>query len=213
VDAARVPAGAAAPPFSIALSGGATPRELYRLLSGPRSGELRWETLDVFFGDERRVPFGDARSNFRMASDSLLVPARVPPERVRRMEGELPPEEAAKKYEEALRARFGETPALDLVLLGLGADGHTASLFPGTAALEETRRWVVPNEAPVEPKGRLTLTLPVLNAAKKVLFLVAGADKAQAVERALRAGDVPAARVRPAGELVWVLDESAASRL
>jgi 6-phosphogluconolactonase len=202
-------------PFTLALSGGATPRELYRLLSGARAAELPWDALDFWFGDERCVPFGDEAANFELASETLFAPARVDPARVHRMEGELPPEEGARRYEEALRARFGagKPPAFDLDLLGLGPDGHTASLFPGTAALDEETRWVVPNEAPVEPKRRLTLTFPVHNAAKRVLFLAAGADKADAVTRALKTGDVPAARVRPAGELVWVLDEAAASKL
>lgn len=200
--------------FTLALSGGGTPRTLYSLLAGPRAGELPWDALDFWFGDERCVPFGDKKANFEMASETLFAPARVDPARVHRMEGELPPEEAARRYEDALRARFdGRLPAFDLDLLGLGTDGHTASLFPGTAALEETARWVVPNEAPVEPRKRLTLTFPVHNASKRVLFLVAGADKAEAVKRALKTGDVPAARVRPAGELVWILDEAAASKL
>lgn len=222
VEAARADA-AARGRFSLALSGGRTPADLYRLLSGPRAGELPWDAMDFFFGDERCVPFGDARANFSMASRTLLAPARVPPERVRRMEGELPPEEGARRYEDLLRAYFeegaaggaagGGLAAFDLVLLGLGPDGHTASLFPGTEALKENSRWVAPGHAPVEPRDRLTLTLPVLNAARRALFLAAGADKAEPARRALKLGDVPAGLVRPSGELVWILDEAAAAEL
>jgi 6-phosphogluconolactonase len=198
--------------FRAALSGGATPQAAYRLLSGELADRVRWSCCEFFFGDERCVPFGDRRSNFLAASESLLAPARVRPERVFRMEGELEPEEAARRYEAVLCAAAGGVPVLDLVLLGIGEDGHTASLFPGTAALEERRRWVVPSEAPDEPRRRLTLTLPAINAARAVVFLVCGAAKAGAAALARSGGDVPAARVRPEGGLAWVLDRAAAGR-
>jgi 6-phosphogluconolactonase len=200
--------------FSTALSGGATPQGLYRLLSGARAAEVPWAATDFFFGDERCVPPTDARSNYRAAFELMLGPARVPPERVRRMEGELTPEEGAPRYEDELRGYFkGGPPAFDLALQGLGPDGHTASLFPGSPALKETERWVVTSQAPVEPRRRLTLTLPVLNASRRVLFLVTGSEKAEAVRRALRTQEVPGSLVRPAGSLIFLLDEAAASRL
>jgi 6-phosphogluconolactonase len=159
--------------FRLALSGGSTPRALHaELVAG---GGVDWSRVDLFFGDERCVPADDARSNFRMARETLLEPAGVPPANVRRLRGEdADLDGAARDYEAAL----GGAP-LDLALLGMGADGHTASLFPGTAALAEGRRLVVPVEVPQLAARRLTLTYPALLGARDLLFLVAGADKAE----------------------------------
>jgi 6-phosphogluconolactonase len=208
--------------FAWALAGGSTPEHLYRLLgSPPYSERLEAAHLHLFFGDERCVPPEHAESNYRMVAGSLLAGLSVPPENVHRMPAELPPEQAAERYELELERHFAlqvgaAFPRFDLVLLGMGADGHTASLFPGTAALTETRRWVVANAVPALGTTRLTLTLPVLDAAAHVLFLVAGADKAERMKEVLtgEGTDLPARRVRPArGEIEWLLDTSAASRL
>jgi 6-phosphogluconolactonase len=205
--------------FTVALAGGATPRTLYRLLADERAPYLTrvpWESTHVFFGDERMVPPDDPDSNARMAFESLLRHVPVPEEQVHRIRGENPdPDRAAEEYEEMLRATFRlaghEAPRFDLVLLGLGADGHTASLFPGDRALRESERLVSPATAPVPPTARVTLTLPVLNAASSVLFLVSGGAKAAAVQRIRRGDELPAARVRPqSGTLLWLCDRAAA---
>ncbi len=201
---------------TLVLSGGSTPRALYRLLATPeRRARVPWDRVEFLFGDERCVRPIDVDSNYRMAHEALLGALAPDPGSVHRIRGELPPGEAAADYEARLRARFGEAgpPRFDLVLLGLGGDGHTASLFPGDAALDETARLAVAARAPVEPRDRVTLTFPVLNAARRVLFLVAGADKAPAVAR-VASGDAtaPAARVAPAaGRCTWLLDRAAAA--
>jgi 6-phosphogluconolactonase len=164
--------------FRLALAGGSTPRALYAELA--RAPDLDWARTELFFGDERCVPPDDPQSNFRMARETLFAPAGVPPENVRRLRGEEPDRDrAARDYEDALGGVDG--PPLDLVLLGMGADGHTASLFPGTTALDEGRRLCVAVEVPqlASAKWRLTLTYPALLGARDVLFLVAGADKAE----------------------------------
>jgi 6-phosphogluconolactonase len=199
--------------FRVALAGGSTPRALYLRLSAPdHAPYIEWPRVEVFFGDERSVPPEHADSNYRMAKESLLERVPLEPTHVHRMEGELPPEDAAARYE----AVVGREP-LDLVLLGIGEDGHTASLFPGKPTLEERERWVVPVfESPKPPARRVTLTLPAIGAARAVAFLVSGAGKKEAVAKALRqlAGDVPtlpSAMVRPtSGRLYWFVDESAA---
>ena len=170
--------------FRLALSGGSTPRALYHALAAA-PGSVDWARTDLFFGDERAVPADDAKSNYRMARESLLEPAGVPAANVHRMPGEAADlDAAARAYEAELRAGAAE-PWLDLVLLGMGGDGHTASLFPGSAALDERARLCVPNLAPVEPVRRLTLTYPVLLGAAEVLFLIAGRDKAEALRDVL----------------------------
>jgi 6-phosphogluconolactonase len=221
VARAAVAAVAARGRFAIALTGGTTPRGLYALLAEdpPLRGAILWEQVDVFFGDERCVPPDHPESNHRMANEALLSRVPLPPGNVRRMEGEREPAEAAARYEAALRERFGEgLPRLDLVLLGLGADGHVASLFPGTAALAERERLAVANHVPRLDSWRITLTLPVLNAAAEVLFLVAGEQKSWAVAEVFDPDadveDVPARLVQPAsGELRWLVDRAAAARL
>ena len=190
------------PRASLALSGGGTPGPAYRALADMK---LPWERVDVFFVDERFVPPDHAESNYRLVEDTLLKPLRLPSSQVFRMEGEREDRDAAARdYEAKL------PPVLDVVLLGMGPDGHTASLFPGHPALEERERRVLSVVGPKPPPWRMTLTLPVLLSARAVLNLVAGAGKADAVRRAL-AGDVslPAARVT---NTQWMLDPSAAGR-
>jgi 6-phosphogluconolactonase len=204
----------------IALAGGSTPRRAYRLLSAM---DLDWSDSELWLGDERCVPPGHEHSNYKMVSEELVdrLPAERRPRAWHRIEAERGPEAAATALERELRSVFGQgaRPAtFDLILLGIGADAHTASLFPGDAALAERRHWAVGVEVPgMAPLvARVTLTLPVLNAAREVLFLIAGADKAGAVARAFGDApgpDAPASLVRPdRGTLSVLLDELAAGR-
>jgi 6-phosphogluconolactonase len=213
--------------FSWALAGGSTPEALYRLLASPGYAErVDWSRVHFFWSDERCVPPDHAESNFRMAREALLDAVAVPSNpvdrlHVHRLQGELPPSAAAQRYEAELAGCFGVEPgsgfpAFDLILLGMGADGHTASLFPGSPALAETRRWVVANEVATLGVTRLTFTLPLLNAARAVLFLVAGADKASRLEQVVQrsAPAWPAQLVRPHGaDPEWLVDAEAGSRL
>lgn len=206
--------------FVVGLSGGSTPRALHRVLaSGPVRPQVPWSRTIVLFGDERPVGPDDPDSNFRMARETLLDHVRLPDDQVLRIRGELPPETAARDYEDRLRALFHDgAPRIDLLFLGLGADGHTASLFPGTAALEETDRWVAANPVPAHDTTRITLTLPVLCAARHVVFLVTGKEKARTVAEVFggraHGPPHPAERVRPNdGELHVLLDRDAASLL
>jgi 6-phosphogluconolactonase len=211
--------------FTVALSGGETPRELYRYLAQPpHSGAIPWRAVYLYWGDERCVPPEDARSNYGMARDALIRHVCLSAANVHRLRGEDEPDEAARAYERELLeppARPAESeppvPVLDLILLGLGADGHMASLFPYSPALTEKTRLVVPNEG--EGTGpRLTVTLPVINAARSVWFLVCGAGKAAIVAKVLEGAHMsvamPAQAVAPApGVLSWLLDEAAAAKL
>jgi len=203
--------------FAVVFAGGSTPETMYGILARDYDDRIDWSKVYVFFGDERTVPPDHDDSNHKMASEVLLD--HVPVGNVHRMRGELPPEEAARAYEEELRAFFGtdEIPRFDLILLGIGADGHTASLFPWTTALEVHDRWVVANPVPRLNTTRITLTVPVINAARAVIFLVAGEDKAEALKETLE-GDAdprayPAKLVQPPGGPQWLLDRSAASLL
>jgi len=205
--------------FAIALTGGSTPKGLYRRLTEPPYREaVAWATWMVFFGDERAVPPDDPQSNYRMAHEALLSHVPIPPERVNRMEAERPDlEEAAREYAallaDTLTRAPGGAPRLHCVLLGLGENGHVASLFPGTPALEAQRRWAVPGRADYAPFERLTVTFPVINAAQSVVLLVSGAAKGPAL-RGVVEGTVPAARVHPAdGVLIWFLDQAAADAM
>lgn len=198
--------------FRIALSGGNTPRPIYTEF-GRMAHDLPWERVRFTFGDERCVPPDDATSNYRMARESLFEPSAVPEKSVLRMRGEIEPQLAAQEYEEALAllaTQHGETIYRhDLLLLGMGADGHTASLFPGTAAVGELVRRVVANFVPKVESWRLTMTLPLLNQSRQILFLVAGDKDPQVLERVL-AGDAefPASRVNPPnGHLTWMIGE------
>jgi 6-phosphogluconolactonase len=200
--------------FAVALSGGATPKALYSLLSRSR---LPWGKIHLFWGDERCVPIDHPDSNYRMVREALIDPARIPPENVHRVRTEAgTPVEVAQAYEETLRAFFGpepgEFPRFDLALQGMGGDGHTASLFPGTPSLEERKKLVVPVFVERLQSHRVTLTLPVLNAALAVVFLVAGDDKAEMLPKVLAPGtNFPAQLVKPqAGDLLFLADRKAA---
>lgn len=204
--------------FCAALSGGTTPGALYRLLAEePHRSLLPWTQVHFFWADERCVSIDHPASNFRLAYETLIAQVPIPEENVHRVHAELGAEEAAQCYDRELRRFFdGPQPRLDLVLLGLGRDGHTASLFPGSAALEEKERLAVATSAQYDarPAERVTLTLPVLNAAELVLFLVSGREKAEIVQAVLSDGDgrLPARRIRPAsGQVTWVVDAAAAS--
>ena len=203
--------------FTVALSGGKTPQALHAHLL---SQSLDWPRTIVLFGDERCVPPEHPESNYRMARETLLDRLATPPREILRMEGERPPAEAAARYGEAMRQVFPETPfpRIDLVILGMGADGHTASLFPGTAALLERERWVAENHVPQLGAWRLTLTLPVLQSAAAILFLITGKDKATVLGEAFGGAPHPAPYpcelVRPRDGVLTVLaDRAAASRL
>jgi 6-phosphogluconolactonase len=203
--------------FTVALAGGSTPKRAYEMLATKydEPKDFDWGRVHAFFGDERTVPPDHEDSNYRMACEALL--SRVPVGSVHRMRGELDPREAATLYERDLVAFFGGPPVLDLVLLGIGEDGHTASLFPRTPALDTRDRWAVAN--PVEKLGttRLTLTVPAINAARIVAFLVAGEAKAEALREVLEGNadprDYPATLIQPAAAPVWMVDEGAAHLL
>ena len=203
--------------FAVALSGGNTPRALYAKLAGEvLRSRIAWDRWHFFWGDERSVPADHPDSNYRMAYEALLSRVPVPAANIHRIETERGPAEAAAAYEAALRDFFapprGGFPRFDLILLGIGEEGHTASLFPGSAALEERERLVVAVYVEKLKTDRITFTLPVLNSAAEVAFLVSGKSKAEAVKETLRgAADLPAARVAPAdGRLLWLLDKAAA---
>ncbi len=205
---------------SLCLAGGQTPRVLYQVLATEYRDTMPWSRLHLFWGDERYVPPDDAQSNYRLVRESLLDHVPIPKEHVHPMPTDLrDPNDAAAAYEQTLREQFPPPwPRFDLVLLGMGSDGHTASLFPGSPALAEQTRWVATARASVEPRVRLTLTLPVLNRASLVFFLVAGAEKADILRRVLAGpsepAQYPAAAVRPEdGRVVWWVDEQAAKSL
>ena len=198
--------------FRIALSGGNTPRPVYARLAAIGRG-LPWDLIRITFGDERCVPPDDPESNFRMAWETLLAPAAVPEKSILRLRGEIDPQIAAQEYEDHLHVIATERgePIYrhDLILLGLGDDGHTASLFPGTAALDEMTRPVMANFVPKFNAWRLTFTFPLLNAARRILFLVDAKKNPALIEHVLQ-GDsqYPAARVNPsAGEVMWMIGE------
>jgi 6-phosphogluconolactonase len=210
--------------FFVALSGGSTPRTLYTLLARPPyHDQVNWSRAHIFWGDERCVSPTDAESNYRMARESLLFHVPVSSHQVYRMPGEAAdPNAGAALYEMALRRAFalapGQMPRFDLILLGMGPDGHTASLFPHTAALGVTNRLVVANQVDKLNTTRLTLTYPVLNAAALVIFLVAGADKADALAAVLQGPrqpeELPAQGIALANGLVlWLADQAAAAKL
>jgi 6-phosphogluconolactonase len=208
--------------FLIALAGGATPRETYaRLASAAWREAMPWARTFVFFGDERCVPPDHPESNYRMAKESLLSKVALPPDQVFRMRGEASDTDAAAaEYARTMAAVFGtkrgEAPRFDLILLGMGLDGHTASLFPGSPAVKEIFRTVAAvHAAAAAIPSRLTLTLPVLNHASQILFLVSGPEKAKVMKTVLNdPASLPAGMVAPEdGQLVWMLDRDAASRL
>jgi len=211
--------------FTVALAGGSTPRALYALLSDDPAfrSKMPWDKLHFFFGDERHVPPDSPDSNFRMANEALFSKGLVKPEQITRIKGEYPDtEKAALEYERALRAYFnlkdGEYPRFDLVLLGMGDEGHTLSLFPGTGALHATNRIVVRNWVGKFFTERITLTAPVANQANRVIFLVTRADKAPALKAVLEGPyepeQLPAQLIQPVnGTLLWLVDQAAGSML
>ncbi len=207
--------------FTTALSGGSTPRTLFTLIAATASNSIPWDKMFFFWGDERHVPPTDAESNYRMANETLLSKVPVPPGNIFRVVSEdRDAEAAAKAYDETVRKFFaapaGEFPRFDLILLGLGGDGHTASLFPETAALQEKSRLVVANWVEKLKTSRITFTLPLLNAARTVAFLVSGMDKAPILHEVLEgnAATYPSQLVKPTdGKLIWFVDRAAASEL
>ena len=209
--------------FTIALSGGSTPKSLFTLLATSARSSLPWDRMFFFWGDERHVPPDDPGSNYRMANEAMLSKVPVPAGNVFRIPAENPDAAAAAaSYEQTLRKFFaleaGQVPRFDLILLGMGPDGHTASLFPATAALRETSRLVVANWVEKLKTSRITLTLPVLNAAHCVAFLVSGTDKAAALHVVLETDapgeQYPSKLVQPSdGKLIWFVDRAAASEL
>ena len=207
---------------SLALAGGSTPKATYHRLATEAGRSIPWPSLDIVFGDERAVPPDHAESNYRMAREALLDRVAVAPERVHRMRGELPVVEGAAEYEAAMRALFAEgaaddaRPLVDVCLLGVGDDGHTASLFPGARTLAIRDRWAAAAEAPPTSPihDRITLTLPMLSRSRVVCFLVAGAGKAEILRRILVDEEpLPAGLVRGVEETYWMMDRGAARRL
>jgi len=208
--------------FTFALSGGSTPASTYELLGTRFHYSVDWKEVQFFWGDERCVPPDNPESNYGMANRTLLTKLGLRLEQVHRMRGELDPEEAALEYEAELRkslsAGDGEVPSFDLIMLGLGDNRHTASLFPGDPAIHEATRMVVAVDVDAEPRKRLSFTPPLINNAQRVMFLAAGANKAEAVRDILEGprdpDKYPAQIVAPtAGELWWFLDKAAASLL
>ena len=206
--------------FAVALAGGSTPRGLFNVLA---KNPLPWDKIYIFFGDERHVPPDDPESNYRMARESLLAKAPIPAENVFRIPAENPDAaQAAQNYEESLRKFFalppGSFPRFDLILLGMGPDGHTASLFPNGRALQERSRWVVSDRVEKFKTDRITLTLPVLNNAAEILFMVSGSDKAATLKEVLEgtqpAEKFPSKLIRPVdGKVIWLVDGEAAGAL
>jgi 6-phosphogluconolactonase len=213
--------------FTIALSGGSTPRAAYcRLASGDLPHQPDWRLIHVLWGDERCVPPDDHRSNYLIAKEALLDRVPIPPQNIHRIRGEDDPEQAATDYEVELHdlvchpegSEESLDSPLDLVLLGLGEDGHTASLFPGQPSVRETERWVMAVPAPTGDLWRVTLTPAVLNQARNVTFVVSGASKAERLEQVVQGpftpDILPAQAVRPLqGQLTWLVDQAAAGRL
>ena len=206
--------------FCVALSGGKTPKQIYELLaSDDFRRRVNWGGVHLFFGDERAVPPDHPDSNFKMVDAALISKVAIPLENVHRIKGELEPEAAAEQYEATLRSVFAGQPwpRFDLVFLGLGEDGHTASLFPGSEAMREQVRWVAATRNPETQQERITLTLPVLNHAKHAAFLVVGRNKAQRLRDVLsdpQSHDLPAQAIRlESGKLEWLVDAAAASLL
>src|SRR3954465_1323547 len=207
--------------FSVALSGGTTPRRVYELLAGDVYREsVPWSKVHVFFGDERAVPPDHSESNYRMASEALLSLVHVPSENVHRIEGLGDAAANASDYESVMRGFFGdaEWPRFDLIFLGMGDDGHTASLFPETSALGATRAWVASNWVEKLGAWRITLTAPAINAARRVVFLVTGASKAERLGEVLNGPHdptrLPSQIIRPRdGSLSWYVDRAAAAKL
>lgn len=202
--------------FSVAVSGGGTPKMLYELLATDYAGSVNWKLVDIFFCDERYVPYNDSQSNYRMVKEKLLDRVPIPQKNIHLIPtSHSNPDRSAQMYDEEIRSHFGTGgSSFDLVLLGMGKEGHTASLFPGSPALDETVHFATAVQVPAVPPNRITLTYPVLNRAAEVSFLISGKDKAEVLKDILR-GTVdfhrlPAAGVRPLdGKLIWWIDLTA----
>lgn len=206
--------------FTVALTGGSSPVQLYRLLAqSPYREQVPWQQTYIFWGDERWVPLTDERSNAKMALDTFLRQVPVPENQIYPMWGEGEPEEFASHYEQLLQKHFHQQlPQFDLILLGMGDDGHTASLFPGTEVLRETSRWVRAYYLTPQSMYRVTLTAPLINQAGKIVFLTFGANKAPALYEVLEGSrnpeQYPSQLIQlQQGEVHWLVDEAAASRL
>lgn len=209
--------------FAVALSGGSTPRATFSLIAADQSDpskHLPWDKIHVFWGDERHVPPTDPQSNYRMANETLLSKVPIPSQNVHRIPAELDAADAASDYENELHNFFHpanrEWPRFDLIMLGIGPEGHTASLFPGSPAAAEDSRWVAANWVEKLRTDRITLTFPVINHAAEVMFLVAGEDKAAILQRVIRQQDaeLPATRIQPeSGRLLWLVDKGAGKLL
>src|SRR6201996_9178755 len=209
----------------IAVSGGSTPKRTFELLANPAEHfekDMPWDKIELFFVDERTVPPDDKDSNYRMTREALLSKVPLKPEQVFRIEGELEPEQAAARYETAIRTQFrlegAELPTFDVLALGMGDDGHTASLFPHTAAIHELGRIVVANHVPQKDTWRVTLTWPVIVQAREVFFLIGGKDKADPLHRVLQGPydpeTLPSQLIQPkSGKLLFLLDKDAAALL
>jgi 6-phosphogluconolactonase len=209
--------------FSVALSGGSTPKVLFELLAkgepSTPAWPFDWNRVHIFFGDERCVPPDHVESNYKMAYDTLLSRVPLPTSNVHRMKGEIDPNEAAKEYGQTLKHLYGDG-GLDLVLLGMGDDGHTASLFPGTPALDETHHRVVAQLVEKSTTGRswrITMTAPFINRSREVAVLMAGAGKADRLAEVLHGPRdphrLPIQLIQPAGRMVWIVDEAASAKL
>jgi 6-phosphogluconolactonase len=211
--------------FSVALSGGSTPRPVYALLASEAYAKrVHWASVHVFWGDERCVPPDHPQSNYRMAREALLDAVPIPQKNIHRIRGEDEPDSAATAYERELKTFFGtghdgKTPAtgFDLVFLGMGGDGHTASLFPGSPAVRETVRWVLAQYVEAASMWRITLTPVIINAARNITFLVSGSDKAPRLREVLEGPEqpelLPAQAIKPVqGRLLWLVDAAAAKK-
>lgn len=206
--------------FRVSLSGGSTPKALYGLLASDAfRGRFPWQRVSWYWGDERFVPYDHPESNYRMTREAMLSKVPVPPDNIHPVPADGTPDEAALRYEATLQQANGGAvldptrPLFDITLLGLGPDGHTASLLPGEPVLDERKRWAA-SVSHGRPEVRITMTYPVIESSRYVAFLVAGKEKA-AMLRTIRAGgsDVPAARVKPVGDLIWFADKAAADGL
>lgn len=205
--------------FTVALAGGSTPRAAYQMLATHQfASKINWESVHVWWGDERCVPPDDPQSNYRMAKESLLDEVPIPPNQVHRIRGEDPPVDAAAAYEDSLRESFGLSDGLDLILLGLGEDGHTASLFPGQPAVHEKIRWVLAEPITALGAWRVTLTPALITRSREVIFLVSGTAKAARLNQVLH--ERADREVSPAGVIArgskrvrWLVDREAAGEL
>jgi 6-phosphogluconolactonase len=204
--------------FAVALSGGSTPKRLFQMLAAtPLREAMPWERVHLFWGDDRFVAWDDPNSNYGMARDAMIAHVPIPPGNVHGIAHQGSATDAAQAYERVLKSYYGgdtldaARPLFDVVLLGMGPDGHTASLFPGKPALGEKRRWVTdvpePGLNPFVP--RVTLTFPALDSAKSAAFVAAGADKTAMMRRVLAGEDLPSAHIDPVGELIWFVDRAA----